>query len=421
MMVAESAAFASPGVVNQFFLARQPILNREQRLFAYELLYRNANYTPGGAFPDGTSATASVIAHANELGMQQVVGDQLAFVNVDAAGLMSDFIGFLPHDKVILEVLETVDPTDEVIGRIHELKGMGYRFALDDVATDCEVVQKLQPLVDIIKVDIKAIPPEGLAALTDSLRSSQHKLLAEKVETQEEFQQCLDLGYEYFQGYYFAKPAVLTGKKISPSQIAIIKLLELLTGDAEQRDIEQHVKQDPLISVNLLKLVNTPGLGSSVRINSVGHALMVLGRRQLQRWLQILLYARGSEFDSPLLQLATSRGKMMELMMERLRPRDRVTAEIGFTVGIMSLMDALFSIQMDELLESINVPEEVRDALLHREGEFGEALTLIELVEMAQGGSELGERLDKLGMDLQDLYETQLTAYEWVNGVSSGH
>ena len=201
--------------------------------------------------------------------------------------------------------------------------------------------------------------------------------------------------------------------------MAIIKLLELLTTEAEQRDIEQQVKQDPLISVNLLKLVNTPGVGASVRIDSVGHALLVLGRRQLQRWLQILLYARGSEFDSPLLQLATSRGKMMELLMQRLNPRDRATAEVGFTIGIMSLMDALFSIKMDELLESIHVPEEVSEALLHRAGTFGDVLMLIELIEMARGGEELASLLDKVGIELPELYETQLNAYEWVNGVSS--
>jgi EAL and modified HD-GYP domain-containing signal transduction protein len=418
MMVAD-AAFTAPGFVNQFFLARQPILNREQRLVAYELLYRSAGHAPGAEFSDGTSATASVIAHANELGMQQVVGDQLAFVNVDAAGLMSDFIAFLPPEKVILEVLETVDPTPEVVARVIELKALGYKFALDDVATDCEIVDKLQSLVDIIKVDLKAVPAGELAALTESLRHPKRKLLAEKVETLEEFEECLKLGYEYFQGYYFAKPAILTGKKISPSQMAIIKLLELLTTEAEQRDIEQQVKQDPLISVNLLKLVNTPGVGASVRIDSVGHALLVLGRRQLQRWLQILLYARGSEFDSPLLQLATSRGKMMELLMQRLNPRDRATAEVGFTIGIMSLMDALFSIKMDELLESIHVPDEVSEALLHRAGIFGDVLMLIELIEMARGGEELTSLLDKVGIELPDLYETQLNAYEWVNGVSS--
>jgi len=418
MMVAD-AAFNAPGFVNQFFLARQPILNREQRLVAYELLYRSAGQAAGAEFSDGTSATASVIAHANELGMQQVVGDQLAFVNVDAAGLMSDFIAFLPPEKVILEVLETVDPTPEVVARVIELKALGYKFALDDVATDCEIVEKLQSLVDIIKVDLKAVPPGELAALTESLKCPNRKLLAEKVETQEEFEECLKLGYEYFQGYYFAKPAVLSGKKISPSQMAIIKLLELLTTEAEQRDIEQQVKQDPLISVNLLKLVNTPGVGASVRIDSVGHALLVLGRRQLQRWLQILLYARGSEFDSPLLQLATSRGKMMELLMQRLNPRDRATAEVGFTIGIMSLMDALFSIKMDELLESIHVPEEVSEALLHRAGTFGDVLMLIELIEMARGGEELTSLLDKVGIELPELYETQLNAYEWVNGVSS--
>ena len=399
---------------NQFFLARQPILNRSQRLVAYELLYRNAEVHEAYV-TDGTHATASVIAHASELGMEQVVGDQLAFVNVDTIGLMSDFIHFLPNDKVILEVLESVQPTPEVLQRLQELKQSGYKFALDDVACDSESVNALRPLMDVIKVDIRQIPPGSLAALTRTLRNPQQKLLAEKVETVEEFRQCMDLGFEYFQGYYFARPVILSGKKIAPSQLSIMKLLDLLNNDADQREVERSVKHDPLISLNLLRLVNTPAVGARFRINSVGHALIVLGRRQLQRWLQILLYVKGAEFDSPLLQMATTRGKTMELVMGQVRPAEKVAADIGFTVGIMSLMDALFSVRMGEILDCVNVLDEVRDALLHREGDFGEALRLIELIEQAQEGLELTGLLHKLELAPSALYALQREAFEWVN------
>jgi len=412
--VVESEVSIPMPYANQFFLARQPILNRSQRLVAYELLYRNAEVHEARVM-DGTHATASVIAHASELGMEQVVGDQLAFVNVDTTGLMSDFIHFLPNDKVILEVLESVEPTPEVLQRVQELKQAGYKFALDDVAGESDAVTALRPLMDVIKVDIKQIERGSLPALARNLRNPNQKLLAEKVETVEEFRECMDLGFEYFQGYYFARPVILSGKKITPSQLSIMHLLDLLNQDADQREVERSVKHDPLISLNLLRLVNTPAVGARFRINSVGHALIVLGRRQLQRWLQILLYVKGSEFDSPLLQMATTRGKTMELVMGHVRPSEKVAADIGFTVGIMSLMDALFSVRMGEILDSVNVLDEVRDALLHREGDYGDALRLIELIERAQEGRELTGILHKLDLAPSALYALQREAFEWVN------
>ncbi|MET0322787.1 MAG: EAL domain-containing protein [Duganella sp.] len=419
-----SATELSPSrLADNFFLARQPILNRGQRLVGYELLFRDTRASNAAEFRNDAAATATVIAHASELGMGQVVGDQLAFVNIDEVGLMSDFIRFLPHDKVILEILETVEATPAVLERIRELKGAGFRFALDDVIGETEDVQKLQPLCDVIKVDIKQMKPGTLPALARVLKNPKQKLLAEKVETVEEFRQCMDLGFEYFQGYYFARPVILSGKKISPSQRSVLHLLDLLDADASSHEIESMVKHDALITLNLLRLVNTPAVGTRYRINSVGHALMVLGRRQLRRWLQILLYVKSGgaqEFTSPLLQLATTRGKTIELLVEHLRPGERISADIGFTVGVMSLMDTLFSIHMQELLESVNVLDEVRVALLERAGEYGALLSLIEMIERGRDSAALAQMLQQLSIRPAELYAIQLAAIEWVTEYSRG-
>ncbi|GJI99868.1 cyclic diguanylate phosphodiesterase [Duganella rhizosphaerae] len=415
MMIAPSTMPSK--LADNFFLARQPILNRGQRLVAYELLFRDARVRNEAYVTDDAEATATVIAHASELGMEHVVGDQMAFVNVDAIGLMSDFIRFLPNDKVILEILETVKATPEILDRIRELKQAGFKFALDDVIGQSEDVQKFQPLCDVIKVDIKEMQPGTLPALTRVLKNPRQKLLAEKVETMEEFQQCMELGFEYFQGYYFARPVILSGKKISPSQRSVLHLLDLLNTDASSHEIERSVKHDALITLNLLRLVNTPAVGARYRINSVGHALMVLGRRQLKRWLQILLYVKNGgaqEFTSPLLQLATTRGKTLELMVEHLRPGQRVSADIGFTVGVMSLMDTLFSIHMRDVLESVNVLDEVRAALLHRSGDYGSMLSLIEHIERNRDGKQLAQMLHQLELTPAELYAIQLAAIEWV-------
>ncbi|WP_332855865.1 EAL and HDOD domain-containing protein [Duganella sp. S19_KUP01_CR8] len=421
MMIAPSTMPSK--LADNFFLARQPILNRGQRLVAYELLFRDARVRNEAYVTDDAEATATVIAHASELGMEHVVGDQMAFVNVDAVGLMSDFIRFLPNDKVILEILETVKATPEILDRIRELKRAGFKFALDDVIGQSEDVQKFQPLCDVIKVDIKEMQPGTLPALTRVLKNPNQKLLAEKVETMEEFQQCMELGFEYFQGYYFARPVILSGKKISPSQRSVLHLLDLLNTDASSHEIERSVKHDALITLNLLRLVNTPAVGARYRINSVGHALMVLGRRQLKRWLQILLYVKNGgaqEFTSPLLQLATTRGKTLELMVEHLRPGQRVSADIGFTVGVMSLMDTLFSIHMRDVLESVNVLDEVRAALLHRSGDYGSMLNLIEHIERNRDGKLLAQLLHQLELTPAELYAIQLAAIEWVTDYTRG-
>lgn len=203
----------------------------------------------------------------------------------------------------------------------------------------------------------------------------------------------------------------------------MLHLLELLDADASSNEIESSVKHDALITLNLLRLVNTPAVGTRYRINSVGHALMVLGRRQLKRWLQILLYVKGGgaqEFTSPLLQLATTRGKMIELLVEHMRPGERVNADIGFTVGVMSLMDTLFSIQMRDVLDSVNVLDEVRAALLHRSGEYGGMLSLVEHIEQGREEPTLARMLQQMALRPAELYSIQLAAIEWVTDYTRG-
>ena len=408
---------------NQFYLGRQPILNRAQRLVAYELLFRHA-HCDGADVIDGMEATATVIAHASELGMEQVVGQQLAYVNVDTATLMSDFIRFLPCKQVILEILESVRATPDVLARVRELRQLGFKFALDDVVGPSDEVDKLGPLVDVIKVDIQHLSRPALAALVHVLKGTGTTLLAEKVETPEQFEHCLQLGFEYFQGYYFARPVILSGKKIAPSELAILHLLELIGAEAETSEIERCIKHDALLSLNLLRLVNTPAVGARMRIDTIGQALLVLGRRQLQRWLQILLYVRpgdsSQQFTSPLLQMATTRGKLLELITIKLRPGQRKCADIGFTIGIMSLMDALFSIQMPDILDSVRVLDKVREALLFRDGYYGNMLALVEHVERADPDMDLGPRLRELALSAADLNTIQLAAFEWVNEYVQG-
>ncbi|WP_426193361.1 EAL and HDOD domain-containing protein [Massilia sp. DWR3-1-1] len=402
---------------DEFFLARQPILGRDQHLVAFELLFRTAGATEANV-TDDVAATAAVISHASQLGMDHVVGAQLAFVNVSEAALLSDYVRFLPADKVILEILETVKASPRLLTRIRELRALGFKFALDDIVAESDDFNAFVDLVDVIKVDVNAVSAEQLPALTASLRVLGKTLLAEKVETVEEFRQCLALGYEYFQGYYFARPTIMSGRTIAPSELAILQLLKLIDSKADNQTIEVAVKRDALISLNLLRLVNTAAAGGGERIDTVGQALDSLGRQQLQRWLQILLYAApGSkvEMNLPLLQMATTRGKLLELMSLKLHPGQRAAADTAFTVGILSLTDALFSLPLGEILDTVDVAAEVRAALIERDGEFGNMLEVVELVEKATSGQPLDAALRRLNMSVKDLREIEMAAFEWLN------
>ncbi len=401
-----------------FFLARQPILSRDQELFAYELLFRSAAAGPANV-TDDVAATASVIAHASELGMENVIGASSAFINVDAAVLMSDFIQFLPRHDVVLEILETVRVTDRLITRIEELSACGYVFALDDVIADSEDVQKLLPLVDFIKVDISGVDGDGLGRLSEKFKRSKKKLLAEKVENLLQYETCLGLGFDYFQGYYFAKPHILTGKKLSPSQMTIMRLMAQIISNADTSDLERNIKRDASLGLMLLRLAT---VAKGRRIDSLRQALDALGRARLQRWLQILLYAefgkpRGAV--SPLFILATTRGKLLELMAEKNCPDDHAMVDTAFTVGIMSLMDTLLGLPMEKALARVHVADEVREALLARRGVFGNMLKLVECIEhIEEAGRQVPALLKKLQLSSEDLYELQLAAFEWSNSIS---
>ncbi|MAF03136.1 MULTISPECIES: EAL and HDOD domain-containing protein [Herbaspirillum] len=408
-----------------FFLARQPILSREQDLIGYELLFRSAAFGPANV-KDDVTATAAVIAHASELGLSNVIGNLHGFINVDAAVLMSDFIYFLPADKVVLEILETVRVTPELVTRVRELVAAGYVFALDDVVAESQEIEELLPLVKIIKIDVMEVDPSKLLKLSVHFKRAQKELLAEKVESLQVFNDCMTFGFDYFQGYYFAKPMILQGKKLEASKMIIMHLLTLLVRNVDNAEIVRYIKRDVALSLTLLRLVNTPVYGFQKFIDSLGQALIVLGRRQLKRWLQILLFANTDKDRahsmSPLMILAATRGKMLELITAKIRPGRRKMSEMAFTVGIMSLVDALFGMSMETVLRQITVSTEIREALLRRTGFYGTVLRLVECTELREPDqAEMQRLLEELQLSSDDFFAAEKQAFEWGNSIANNN
>lgn len=400
--------------VENLFLGRQPILDRDQQLVAFELLFRSSEVN-GAGITDGFVASATVITHVfNELGVEQALGACQGFVNLDEALLMSDIVEFMPKSQVVLEILETVPITPAVVERCRELKSRGFMLALDDFVHYADEADAIMPHVDIVKVDIAAVNSAKLEALVIELGKWPVKLLAEKVETREEFGRCLDLGFHLFQGYYFARPQIITGKRLAHSEIQLMKLLEKVNADAEAREIEQILKEDALLSYNLLKIANSAASGARQQITSVKAALALIGRRHLQRWIQLLLYtSSGAPYPNPLLQLAATRGKLMELLSEKAFGKG--SEDSAFMTGVMSLLDAMLGMSLDEILAAIEIHPEVKAALTDYSGNLG---TLLKLVESLEGRGQGEDILAAFpGITLRDLNLAQSAALGWANGL----
>ena len=270
----------SDAAADQLFLGRQPILDREQRLHAYELLFRSGSRN-FAEVTDGVQATATVIANAfSELGIEAALGSHRGFINVDEAFLFSDMLELLPRHAVVLEILETVPPTPAVVERCAALKAAGFTLALDDVIQLEPEFADLLALVEIVKVDIQPLSRVQLMQLVMKLKPLGKQLLAEKVDSREQMEQCLKLGFSLFQGYYFTKPALIAGRQLNPSQVALLRLLDLVLQDAETSEIENAFKVEPGLTVNMLRLTNSVSNGLTTHITSLRHAITILGRRQ---------------------------------------------------------------------------------------------------------------------------------------------
>ncbi|MDP2196665.1 MAG: EAL domain-containing protein [Rhodocyclaceae bacterium] len=373
----------------EIFIGRQPILDRGQQLVAYELLFRSGSKHNSANIEDNLGATASVINHAfAEFGIEQALGPYKGFINCDESLLLSDMIEILPADKIVLEVMESVEVTPLLVARCGDLKARGFTLALDDFVHFEDKWKPLLDLIEIVKVDLIALSQEQLGTVTNALQRWPLTLLAEKVESREQAEHCHQLGYHLFQGYYFAKPAIIVGKKLCQSQLALMRLLGLVLEDVATPLLEGIFKQEPGLAVNLLRLTNSVATGVRVRVTSLRHAITVLGRRQLQRWLQLLLFtnpAGDSQVANPLLLLAATRGRFLELLAGKLKSGVHEFEDHAFMIGIMSLMPVLMNVPLEEILKGIQVSADVQEALEHRSGQLGIMLHLAEALEAEDG------------------------------------
>jgi EAL and modified HD-GYP domain-containing signal transduction protein len=409
---------AAEAASSQLFVGRQPILGADQSIYAYELLFRDAADASGARITDNVAATSRLLINTfNNLGIERVLGDKKAFINVSAELIESDVLELLPCERVVLEVLEHVEPTAELIDRCEDLVAKGYALALDDFVYRPEFEQLLD-LATYVKIDVRALGMEQAARQLDRLRSRKLKVIAEKVETLAEFNACHDLGMRYFQGYYFARPEVLSMKRVDPQAQRILSLFNLVMSQAKPELIELEFKQDVALSFNLLRYINSVGFGLANKVTAIRHALIVLGHTKLARWLTLLLLSGASHVPAPqaLFRTTLTRARLIELLGKRQMPASE--HDMLFITGMFSMLDTLLALPLSEALKSLNLPDPVRSALLQDSGPYAPYLAIARACEdLDLAGIE--RIIEPLRLTLPDVTRAQVEAMSWADSIGT--
>lgn len=365
----------------QLYVGRQPIFTPDRKVFGYEMLFRNSNAN-AAEIDNPEQATATVLRNTFvEFGLDQLVGDKFVFVNVSRKFLLEWQDMLFPTPRIVIEVLKDVQADEEVLASLESFRRRGYAIALDDVDGSYDRVELLK-IADIIKVDLRLHESaDDLAATVRRLRGYPGRLLAEKVETQEEFERCRDLGFDLFQGYFFSVPAVLSSRSLPENKATVLRLLsKLYEPDVGPADIDEVLRTDPHLSFKLLRCVNSAYFGLSVQVKSIQHAVVYLGINTIRNWVNLLMLSSFSDKPDELYRLALTRARMCELLKERLDPALR---ESAFTVGLFSVLDAIFDMEMKDVLAKVSLSTELQAALTNRAGQLGQLLHLVCAYERA--------------------------------------
>jgi EAL and modified HD-GYP domain-containing signal transduction protein len=391
------------------FLARQPILDADQRIVGYELLYRDTRRNVATVL-DVRQATASVIVNTlGIMGLSDVSGGQPVYINFDAADLCDNAAELLPPERVVLEILETAVPSAGLLARCREWKQMGYRLALDDFVYQ-PTWEPFLDVVDIVKLDLRQLTGPALEAHVHQAKAHGLIVIAEKVEDRGEFEHCRQLGCDAFQGYFFARPEILEDTKLPATSVALLNLLRRVQEDADIPDLEHPLSRDTGLLYRLLRYAGSVSFGARPPQN-LRSALTRLGRRNLQRWLMLELYASASADNAgaePLLDVAGYRAELMTILAEA-GGHPVIQADEAGAVGCLSLLDALLHRPMAQIIDGIALPEAMRAALLAHDGPLGDMLSLMQALEQSDTAA-VARICGRLGLPAEELPTLQAQA-----------
>jgi len=405
-----SRSLSLPG---QRFVARQPIFDRRQKVFGYEILFRNGVEDYFNA--DAEAAARSTLDSSLLFGIETLCDRRRAFLNCTRDVLFKDLITLLPPSQTVAEVLETVEPEERVVDACKRLKAAGYLVALDDFAPNDPRIP-LAEFADIIKVDVRATSAEERAGMMRRFASCKCKMLAEKLESPQEFRQARDMGFHYFQGYFFCRPEIVVGREVPANRLHYMRLLEMVSRrEIDMRELESALKREASISYRLLRYLNSPLFGFSLEIKSIRHAMAVLGERELRRWIRLAVTVGAAEQKcSELVLMGLTRARFCEMLSDRLQWKNDL-----FLMGLLSVMDAILEIGMDALLEKLPVEREVKAALL---GQNSGLRPLYRLMLAQESGewAEVKGLAEQLQLLEEEVASTWWEALQWAQEATSG-
>lgn len=353
-----------------FLIGRQQILDSKLETFAYEILFRGQHFDLSLA-ESAAHATNQVITDTIlEIGLNELVGPHLAFINFTTHNLLDETPLHLPKERIVIEVLESVTVDAHIVENLREFSRQGYMIALDDFVLSPEWLPLLE-IADIIKLDVMANSLEDTHKLIQQLKPYKLKLLAEKVETYEEFQTLKSWGCELFQGFFFSKPNVVEGRRLGVNQTAAIQLLATVNrDDVSFQEIGTIVSRDVGLSYKLLHYINSAFFSLPTRVESIQHAVACLGLTEIKRWINILALSSMSDKPSSVLQNVLIRAKMCELLANEIQ-QDK---EHFFLVGILSGLDVMLDQPLEQVLQQLPLAPNIASAILQKSGMAGQAL-----------------------------------------------
>ena len=405
--------------MEEAFIGRQAILDQKKKVYAYEILFRSGLKNAFDPNLDGNIATQSVMVNAMlDFGMNKLVSDKRAFINFTEQNLLTRAPKLLPSENVVVEILETVQPTPEILKIVQELKEAGYKIALDDFV----LLPGYEPLIemaDIIKVDFRITnSPEERKKMREIL-PKHVRLLAEKIETEEEFQQALEYGYVLFQGYFFCKPAVLHQKRLTSNALSKIRLLrEINRQNVDFSAITGVISSDTNLVHKLLTYINSAGIGLTNHVSNLKQATVLLGASGVRRWVTLVSLQTFSEDKPPeLFTLSLLRAKFCELIAQSLK-RPGVTPDTGFLLGIFSLLDVLLSLPMEDVLKEVALADDLNAALLGEDNDLRRLLDLVVAYEKGDWDAVI-TCSDRLNLPADQLKPTYDNVLEWYNVLQS--
>jgi EAL and modified HD-GYP domain-containing signal transduction protein len=392
------------------FLARQPIFNWRRVVYGYELLFRSGldNFF---SHTDADAASASTADAMILFGIERLTEGKRAFLNCTREFLIRDYAMLLPKDRVVIEILEGVKLDEELIAACRRLKAQGYLLALDDFK-DSKEWEPLISVADFIKVDLLATPAEEQSRLAKSFASDKLRLVAEKVETHEDFKRTFDLGYSYFQGYFFSRPEILRRHDIPANKLNYLRLLQAANqSDMDIQSVADRVKAEASISYRLLRYLNSSAFFLASEVHSIPHALSLLGERGIRRWVSLVAVACMAD-DKPqeLVMLPLIRARFCELLAPRAGLAN-VSNDL-FLLGLLSAIDAILDMTMADILDELKLREDIRDALLGRKNGLRDVFDVALLYEMARW-EELDAAAQHVHIQSDDVPGQFMEAVDW--------